>query len=144
METWHSSISAFQALRCSSDEQRWDFVEAQALRLQDHLQSSLKLCIESQGSQMLAWVFRTSSRNNSLPVKTAESGVVLHQMSWDPMRDKRYPGFSFSIPNHFLLISSMISSLLTPRPYDGFGKHLINFKWNIEGSTSDHFQGNFI
>lgn len=34
--------------------------------------------------------------------------------------------------------------LLAPRPYAGFGKHLISFKWNIVGSTSDHFQGNFI
>lgn len=45
-----------------------------------------------------------------------QSGMVLDQMSWDPIRDKRYPSsFPFSIPNHFLLISSMISSTSDPK-----------------------------
>lgn len=38
------------------------------------------------------------------------------RMSWELIRDKRCSsGFSFSIPNHFLLISSMISSTSAPK-----------------------------
>ena len=87
LKTWISFSSAFQAHKCSRDEQRWAFIKAQALRLWDHLQRSRNLFLESWGFQMLALLLRTSRRNNSLSLRTeglrwGMSWVRCHEILW--------------------------------------------------------------
>lgn len=52
----------------------------------------------------------------ALPSKQrGQVGYVLGQVPWDPLRVESLSVFFFSIPNHFLCISTMISSTSDPR-----------------------------